>query len=65
MSDFEAAYKNSLLELNQITKNIESDLDFNIDMKQIEKSESSLDVADYCFTFLFGLGDFSGNPKCQ
>lgn len=55
MIEFETIYKNSLLELNSISKNIENDLRFDIDKQPIEKSESSLDIADYCFTFLFGF----------
>ena len=55
MSDFEVTYGNALIELDRISQEIQEDLGFEIDISNIGRSESTLDVADYCYTFLFGF----------
>jgi len=55
MTNLETTYGNALAELERISQEIQEDLGFEIDLQNIEKSESSLDVADYCFAFLFGF----------
>ena len=57
-------YENSLVEIDNISKEIEKELKIKLDFDKIEKSESTLDIADYCFVFLFGfLGAFLSTRK--
>lgn len=55
MTGYDAIYQNALCEIDRISADIEKSIAFDPNLIIIEKSESTLDVADYCFTFLFGL----------
>ncbi len=64
MEDLMLTYNNSIQEMEVITKQIKTDLGFSFEEWDFEKSESSLDAVDYCFTFLFGLlGAFLSTSK--
>lgn len=67
MSEEDIVYDNAIIEINKISIEIENELKLKIDFKQLEKSKSTLDSADYCFAFLFGfLGAFlSTNKKLE
>lgn len=51
----EISYGNALVELEKISQKIHEKLGFEIDFNGIGQCDSSLDTADYCFTFLFGF----------
>ena len=55
MTGYDEIYQNALCEIDRISADIEESVGFDPNCIIIENSESTLDVADYCFTFLFGL----------
>ena len=55
MAGYDEIYQNALCEIDRISADIDNNIGFDFKSVIIEHSESTLDVADYCFTFLFGL----------
>ena len=55
----EKLYDDSLLKLTDLSNEIQTKLNFEIDYENIDNVESTLNTQDYCFAFLFGfLGAF-------
>lgn len=55
MAVYDEIYQNALCEIDRISADIDNNIGFDTKSIIIEHSESTLDAADYCFTFLFGL----------